>query len=264
MDHGVGQTLRAARKRRRVELAQVEEATKIRGRFLLAIENEEWDALPGEAYVGAFIRTYAAYLGLDGARLAAQRRQEVGESRPGERLLGSDPNQVTPRPERPARQPRLAPRTLALLVSAGLVAVLVVVGVLSGGDESPEAPEPEPAPGRQAARGQSDESPGSSAAPAARRGAGLSLHLTATAEVWVCLLDGGDEPLLDGQILSSGAEVGPFRSGSFTVSLGNGEVLMTVNGEQASIPETPSPVGYTIGGGGELRELSDGERPTCT
>ena len=92
----------------------------------------------------------------------------------------------------------------------------------------------------------------------------MSLHLTATAEVWVCLLDASGSRLVDGQILDGGAEAGPFRSGSFTVSLGNGEVSMTVNGQQASIPASSSPVGYTIGAGGAVRELPEGERPTCT
>jgi cytoskeleton protein RodZ len=262
MDHGVGQTLRAARKRRQIELAQVEAATKIRGRFLLAIENEEWDALPGEAYASGFIRTYAAYLGLDGPRLAEQQRQEIGASRPGERLLGADPTQVAPRSPRSTRQLRLAPRTLAVLVSAGLVVVLVAVGLFSGGDESSQTPES--GPQREATANQRNQSPVSAPPPAAQRKPGLSLHLAATAEVWVCLLNAGGEPLVDGQILAGGAEAGPFRSGSFTVSLGNGEVSMTVNGQQASIPETPSPIGYTIGDGGELRELPEGERPTCT
>lgn len=261
MDHGVGQTLRAARKRRRIELAQVEAATKIRGRFLLAIENEEWDALPGEAYASGFIRTYAAYLGLDGPRLAEQHRQEVGASRPGERLLGADPTQLAPRSPRSTRQPRLAPRTLAVLVSAGLVVVLVAVGLFSGRDESPQAPES--GPQREATANRRDES-AVSALPQPQRKPGLSLHLAATAEVWVCLLDAGGEALVDGQILPSGAEAGPFRSGSFTVSFGNGEVSMTVNGQQASIPATSSPIGYTIGTRGELRELPEGKRPTCT
>ncbi len=39
---------------------------------------------------------------------------------------------------------------------------------------------------------------------------------------------------------------------------------MTVNGQQASIPATSSPVGYSIGAGGKMRELPEGERPTCT
>jgi hypothetical protein len=100
-------------------------------------------------------------------------------------------------------------------------------------------------------------------APPARPSA-LSLQLTATDEVWVCLLDHSGSVLVDGQILSPGSVEGPFRSGSFTVSFGNGEVDMTVDGQQATIPETASPIGFTIGRGGSMRELSEGERPTCT
>lgn len=262
MDHGVGKALHEARRRRRIDLAQVEESTKIRSRFLLAIENEEWEALPGEAYIGGFIRTYAAYLGLDGPRLAEQHRHEVGVSRPGEGLLGADPTQLAPRSTRSARQPRLAPRTLAVLIAAALVAALIAIGVLSGGDESPGTSEPRPR--RPAVSDQRGERAAAAPAPGPQRRPGLSLRLTATAEVWVCLLDATGEPLVYGQILASGAEEGPFRSDSFTVSLGNGEVAMTLNGQQASIPATPSPVGYTIDGVGELRELPEGERPTCT
>jgi cytoskeleton protein RodZ len=255
MDHGVGKTLRDARRRRRIDLAQVEESTKIRSRFLLAIENEEWDALPGEAYVGGFIRTYAGYLGLDGARLAEEHRHDVGASRPGEGLLSVDPARSR---ARPPRRPRLGPRAAALLVSAALVAILLAVGLSSGGDGPAGAPERDR---RQAANRPVEDA---SKSPPPKPKPGLSLSLTATAEVWVCLLDAGGEPLVDGQILASGAEAGPFRSGSFTVSLGNGEVSMTVNGQQASIPATPSPIGYAIGARGGLRELSEGERPTCT
>ena len=67
---GIGATLREARNRRKVELSEVEAETKIRARYLRAIEAEDWDALPGGAYARGFIRTYAAYLGLDGERLA--------------------------------------------------------------------------------------------------------------------------------------------------------------------------------------------------
>lgn len=254
MDHSVGKALREARRRRGIDLAEVEATTRIRARFLRALENEEWDVLPGEAYTRGFIHTYADYLGLDGARLAEEHRHDVGASRPGEQLLGTDPARVIARPQ---RQSRLAPRALALIVSAALVAVLVVVGLSSGGGGSSETPDS--GRPRSVDRGvQADLSPSPKPKP------GLSLRLTATAEVWVCLLDAGGEPLVDGQILSSGAEAGPFRSGSFTVSFGNGEVSMMVNGQQARIPATPSPIGYTIDSGGALHELSEGKRPTCT
>ena len=47
MDTGIGATLREARNRRKVDLSEVEAAIKIRVRYLQAIENEEWDLLPG-------------------------------------------------------------------------------------------------------------------------------------------------------------------------------------------------------------------------
>ena len=70
MQSGIGSTLREARKRRKVELSEVEAATKIRRAYLRAIEAEDWEALPGDTYARGFVRTYASYLGLDGARLA--------------------------------------------------------------------------------------------------------------------------------------------------------------------------------------------------
>ncbi len=254
MEQGVGKTLREARERRGLTLAEIEASTRIRARLLRALENEEWEALPGETYARGFIRAYASCLGLDGSRLAEQHRREVGADRPGERLLGTDPTQART-PARRAR-PRLAPRALALLVSAGLVAVLVAAGLWGGDGESPVPPQERPR-----ASAQPVERP--APVPAEPR-SGLSLRLTATAEVWVCLLDAGGEPLVEGEILGAGAEAGPFRSDSFTVSLGNGEVSMTVNGQQARIPATPSPIGYTIGDGGAMRALPEGERPTCT
>jgi cytoskeleton protein RodZ len=62
----IGNSLREARERRQVEFAQAEQATKIRGKYLRAIEEEQFDVLPSQTYVKGFIRTYADYLGLDG------------------------------------------------------------------------------------------------------------------------------------------------------------------------------------------------------
>jgi cytoskeleton protein RodZ len=252
MDDGVGKALHEARRQRGIDLAEVEATTRIRARFLRALENEEWDALPGEAYARAFIRTYGDYLGLDGAGLAEAHRREVGTSRPGEELLGVDPALA---PVREPRRRRLAPGALAALVAVALAAILVVVA-FTGREDGP-AGTPEHLQRQHADSRQRQVSP-----PRAKPG--LSLSLSATAEVWVCLLDAGGEALVDGQILAGGEEAGPFRSGSFTVSFGNGEVSMTVNGQQASIPATSGPIGYSIGVEGALRELPEGERPTCT
>ncbi|HEY3921074.1 MAG TPA: helix-turn-helix domain-containing protein [Gaiellaceae bacterium] len=62
----IGNSLREARTRRRIEFAQAEQATKIRGKYLHALEDEHFELLPSQTYVKGFLRTYADYLGLDG------------------------------------------------------------------------------------------------------------------------------------------------------------------------------------------------------
>src|SRR5258705_6258903 len=64
----IGATLREARMRAHIDISEIESATKIRAKYLRALENEEWDLLPGPTYVKSFLRTYAEALGLD-ARL---------------------------------------------------------------------------------------------------------------------------------------------------------------------------------------------------
>jgi cytoskeletal protein RodZ len=129
---GVGNELRQARSQRQLSLHEAEEATKIRARYLQAIENEEWDQLPGDTYTRAFIRTYGGFLGLDGERLAEEQRRSRGATRPAERLP-----RVNPRPRRvPARRRRgrISPGVLAAVVSALVVIALLAIGLSSGGD----------------------------------------------------------------------------------------------------------------------------------
>jgi len=61
----IGDSLRTARGRRGLELAQVDADTHIRMRYLAALEDERFDLLPGAAYARGFLRTYANYLGLE-------------------------------------------------------------------------------------------------------------------------------------------------------------------------------------------------------
>ena len=62
----IGNSLRDARVRKGLELAELEAETKIRASYLRALEEERFDALPGDSYVKGFLRTYAERLGLDG------------------------------------------------------------------------------------------------------------------------------------------------------------------------------------------------------
>lgn len=62
----IGNSLREARLRQNLDFGSVEAGTKIRGKYLQALEAERFEVLPGETYVKGFLRTYAEYLGLDG------------------------------------------------------------------------------------------------------------------------------------------------------------------------------------------------------
>lgn len=251
MDSGVGTILREARNRRKVELSEVEAATRIRFRFLRAIEDEEWDVLPGGVYTRGFIRTYASFLGLDGDRLVDDYRESVEpwhrsaeepQSQPGEGGSASG-----------------APREIALgalaVIAVVAVAVIAIVAIPGGGGgESSPAHRP-----HQVAREPKPEA--KPPAPAIKTS--VTVELTASAEVWACVLNAGGKALVDGLILEAGEEEGPFHSGSFTVSFGNGEVKMRIDGREAEIPATSSPIGYAIDSAGKLTKLEEAERPTC-
>ena len=68
----IGPVLEQARKQRGLTLDDVEQATKIRKRYLAGLEREDYGVLPDAVYVQGFLKTYANYLGLDGEDLSRQ------------------------------------------------------------------------------------------------------------------------------------------------------------------------------------------------
>src|SRR3954465_4333183 len=90
--------LYAARERKGVDLYRAERDTKIRARYLAALERGDWRELPGAVYTKGFLRNYALYLGLDPDEILLQWRGERGDDRPSEPVI------VVPRPiQAPAR-----------------------------------------------------------------------------------------------------------------------------------------------------------------
>src|SRR3954468_13444248 len=116
----IGNTLRETRMRQRIDIVEVEAATKIRAKYLRALENEEWDALPGPTFVRTFLRTYGDYLGLDSKMLVEEYKQRFERPGPGDLL-----------PFHPRGSGRHKPRSRALPPFVAVaVCVVVLLGVL--------------------------------------------------------------------------------------------------------------------------------------
>src|SRR5947209_7318887 len=130
----IGQSLREARMRARIDITEVERATKIRARYLRAIENEEWEALPGPVYVKSFLRTYSDYLGLDSRALVDEFKRRY------ERPSDHEPRSVATlhrERERAARGPLPPPWLVIAAVLVAVVVALYLVGTLNSSKPTP-------------------------------------------------------------------------------------------------------------------------------
>ena len=138
---GIGRSLREARVARGLALETIEGRTKIRARYLSALEDERFGELPGEAYARGFLRTYADHLGLDGHELLAQYRA---------RARAQEEAAVVPRPQRPYEPRRIGPALAGLAAAVALVVSSLAAWQL--GDEPgtgvAEAPSATPPPAR--------------------------------------------------------------------------------------------------------------------
>ncbi|MCT6877215.1 MAG: helix-turn-helix domain-containing protein, partial [Lactobacillus apis] len=88
----IGDKLRSAREAKGLSIEDIEKATKIQGRYLTAIEQDDFDKLPGDFYVRAFIRQYAQVVGLDGKQLLSEYHNDVPQAEPDEYVEDSIDN----------------------------------------------------------------------------------------------------------------------------------------------------------------------------
>src|SRR5215208_4342816 len=117
----IGDQLRETRMRNRIDITEVEAATKIRAKYLRALENEEWELLPGPTFVKTFLRTYADYLGLDARNLVEEYRSRYERPAPQELApFGASLGGRRSRPRRLVFAPWMAM----------LVGVLLLIGAL--------------------------------------------------------------------------------------------------------------------------------------
>jgi cytoskeleton protein RodZ len=128
----IGNSLREARLRQSLDFPEIEQATKIRAKYLRALEDEQFEVLPAQTYVKGFLRSYAEYLGLDGQLYVDEynSRFVVGEEESPARPRRSAP---------PARGVHVQSRVVLLtLLGIATVTALVIVAWTRGEPQKKE------------------------------------------------------------------------------------------------------------------------------
>jgi hypothetical protein len=254
----IGATLREARMRARIDVSEIEAQTKIRAKYLRALENEEWDLLPGPTFVRSFLRTYAQALGLDDKALVDEYR-----------LLYEQPSELDRQPvmSAPGRaRPRSGGRgpSRGYVIAMGAISVLIVlllVGLLSskgGGSSSPPA-------SRTSAQKAHKGRHGATSSSAARRSAAagrVALSLQPSAPVYVCLIGDNGRKAIPGVIIQPPYTPVTYHATRFTLTLGNNAVTMYVDGKALTVPPSSQAIGYSITSSGR-HTLAAGQLPTC-
>jgi hypothetical protein len=256
----IGESLREARMRARIDVSEIEAKTKIRAKYLRALENEEWGLLPGSTFVKSFLRTYADALGLDGKGLVEQYR--LHHESPTD--SGLEPVASPPRrgrgpagAGRPGGEPSRA--YLVLVGVVVLIIILLIVALASGGSSKTNT-------GSKSA----SKSHHHKARTGARAGAThpsapalVSLSLRPLGAVYVCLIGDGGRKLIPGVELEAGADTATYHAHRFEINLGNSSVTMVIDGIPRSVPSSSEAIGYSITKAGGRRPLPAGHLPTC-
>jgi cytoskeleton protein RodZ len=250
----IGETLREARMRQRLDIADVEARTKIRAKYLRALENEEFGLLPGSTFVKTFLRTYAELLGLDAHRLVEEYRANYEPADEFEVQALGTPSAPGRREGRERRRAPGPPSRFAVLVGAIVVILvfLVVLGLTGeeeGGDDGGEEAAQRTGTERQRpARPRPKPKPTPSS---------VTLLVTPDGPTYVCLDRGpGTDRLFEGTI----SEPQTFRGRKLRINLGRTSVMLRLNGRDFPVEPEANPVGYEFSTKGS-KPLPPPERP---
>ena len=247
--------------RERIDVSEIEAQTKIRAKYLRALENEEWGLLPGPTFVKSFLRTYAQALGLDGKALVEEYR--LHHERPSEGMLepivssssrsGAGRGRKTP--SGPSRGYLLAVGTIVTII-----VVLIVLLVTGGSSKNKGATtstttttartghKVKPRHAKKSTPAGSDE---------------VALSLTPTAAIYVCLIGDGGRKLIPGLELKAGERTSTYHAKRFELTLGNNSVTLYIDGHPRPVPTSSQAIGYSITKAGGRHTLSSTQQPTC-
>jgi cytoskeletal protein RodZ len=239
----IGETLREARMRQKLDIADVEERTKIRAKYLRALENEEWGLLPGPTFVKTFLRTYAEVVGVDPYLLVEEYRLTEERNEPPEfQALAPMPARDRGRDRgRGGRRPPKRPPRRGWLIAGAVV--LVVVGFLlvlglTGGDEDSgggggeqAATTQATAPKKQPKAKQRQKQP----APT-----GVNVKIAPAEPTYVCVDNGPGTAVVFENTLDAART---FRNPQqVRINLGKRSAMVSLNGERVAVAESAEPI----------------------
>jgi len=226
---GEGQMLRAARKEKQWSYMETEDTTKIRVRYIQALEEEDYGVLPGATYVKGYLRTYAKQLGLDPDEIITLYNDSV--------MPEAEP--VLELPKMPVKVRPLWGRPVFIIGSLGVLAIVLVIAMTAWSQSGkkvadssyspsalPSAPKTEtvtPAP-------TSPVVPNPANVPAATQ-EGLTAQLVFTQTCWIEVRADGQPPI-QGEFTAGTTKEVKGTSKIELVSVGNaGGLSVTLNGK---------------------------------
>ncbi len=245
--------------RARIDVSEIEAQTKIRAKYLRALENEEWSLLPGPIFVKSFLRTYATALDLDGKALVEEYR--LSHERPSEGMLEPIVAPSQRNRGRGRSQPSGPSRGYTIAVGVIVVVIVALVVLLATGgsgkhNTTSELTKTPPA----TSTAHKAPAPGRHTAAASEV---LSLSLTPTGPVYVCLIGENGRKLIDGRELQPGEATATYHAKHFEITLGNNAVTMVLDGRVRPIPASTAAIGYSITKATGRRTLTAEQLPTC-
>ena len=244
--------------RLKVDINEVETRTKIRAKYLRAMENEEWDLLPGEVYIRSFLRTYADFLGLDSRELLDEFRRRYESPSDHE-----PPPIAPPSRERRERQPRRGIPAWAVVVVVLAVVVVVLYLVGTGGKPSSEQAATPHDTATHAVRTPSRHHARAGVRNPSARPKTVAVTLVPTGAVYVCMVNGAGKVLIAGKIYDTGETIPTERAAKLLLTLGNASVTLKANGKPIPVPASATAIGLQFTPTGHS-SITGSALPTCT
>lgn len=256
-----------------IDIAEVESRTKIRAKYLRALENEEWSLLPGTTFVKSFLRTYAETLGLDAKLLVEEYkfRHEPYEVAQGGQGGGPQRGRRGGRRAQrggggafgPQKRTNLLPILFLIVIVVGAIYAVVQLG--KSEDETPAATPTTTATTETRARSASDadELEARRARRAARRVVSLRITAPRNEAATVCVRDARGRRVANDLDLQAGRSTKRLRSSRFDVALSGGVVVRDGGKRLRLTADDKNVVAYRITKN-RARRLSDDRKPSCS